>query len=48
LNRNNIEAALEALQTDVAAIPDSKIRTTVSGVTGNLDGIFYGTIDLFT
>jgi len=41
LNRNNIETALEALQTDVAAIPDSKIRTTVSGLL-NLVEMLYG------
>ena len=41
MNRNNIETALEALQTDVAAIPDSKIRTTVSGLL-NLVEMLYG------
>jgi hypothetical protein len=41
LNRNNIEAALEALQTDGAAIPDSKIKTTVSGLL-NLVDMLYG------
>ncbi len=41
MNRNNIEAALDALQTDVASIPDSKIKTSVSGLL-NLVETFYG------
>ena len=41
MNRNNIEAAIEALQTDVASLPEPQIKTLVSGLL-NLVETLYG------